>query len=140
MRPLRALIATRVGQPLSMADVRESITHLFGLGRFQDVRVDAIEAPGGVLLRYDLIPLHTVSVSIFGPPGMLRPAAGEGLGLDEGLLRRTMTNRFGARRQSGGRRGRAHHRAALSRPRLPARDGAPGGDRGARSRSHAAGI
>ena len=36
-----ALVETRVGQPLSMPAVRESITHLFGLGRFQDVRVEA---------------------------------------------------------------------------------------------------
>ena len=91
-----ALVATRVGQPLSMADVRESITHLFGLGRFQDVRVDASEAPGGVLLRYDLIPLHTVQRVDFRAAGDVAVAAGKGLGLDEGLLRRTMTNRFGA--------------------------------------------
>ena len=58
-----ALIETQVGEPLSMAEVRESITHLFGLGRFQDVRVDATDAPGGVRLRYDLIPLHSVQRS-----------------------------------------------------------------------------
>jgi outer membrane protein insertion porin family len=95
-----ALIETRVGQPLSMAAVRESITHLFSLGRFQDVRVDAREAPGGVLLRYDLIPLHSVQRVDFRavtrgerPPGT---GGSKDLGLDEGLLRRTMTNRFGA--------------------------------------------
>src|SRR5215212_10125577 len=66
------LIATTVGQPLSMAAVRESITHLFGLGRFQDVRVDASDVPGGVLLRFDLVPLHSVQRVDF------RPAAGLG--------------------------------------------------------------
>lgn len=95
-----ALIATRVGQPLSMVEVRESITHLFGLGRFQDIRVDASEAPGGVVLRYDLIPLHTVQrvdFRVARDAGEARAAGtGKGLGLDEGLLRRTMTNRFGA--------------------------------------------
>jgi outer membrane protein insertion porin family len=81
-----ALVETRVGQPLSMTAVRASITHLFGLGRFQDVRVEAIDAPGGVALRYDLVPLHSVHRVDF------RGTAG----LSEGLLRQTMTNRFGA--------------------------------------------
>ena len=55
-----ALVETHVGDPLSMAEVRASITHIFGLGRFQDVQVEAIDAPGGVALRYNLIPLHSV--------------------------------------------------------------------------------
>lgn len=80
------LVATRVGQPLAMADVRESIAHLFGLGRFQDVRVEAVEVPGGVRLRYDLIPIHAVQRIDFRGT----------LGLSEGLLRRTVVNRFGA--------------------------------------------
>ena len=80
-----ALVETRVGQPLSMTAVRASITHLFGLGRFQDVQVEAIDAPGGVALRYDLVPLHSVQRVDF------RGTAG----LSEGLLRQTMTNRFG---------------------------------------------
>jgi outer membrane protein insertion porin family len=95
-----ALIETHVGEALSMAAVRESITHLFGLGRFQDVRVDATAVPGGVRLRYDLIPLHSVQQVDFRAPSAAEPggtARGSGkLGLDEGLLRRTMTNRFGA--------------------------------------------
>lgn len=80
------LVATRVGQPLSMVDVRESIAHVFGLGRFQDVRVEAFEAPGGVRLRYDMIPIHAVQRIDFRGR----------LGLSEGLLRRTVVNRFGA--------------------------------------------
>ena len=91
------LIETRPGQPLSMAAVRESITHLFGLGRFQDVRVDASDVAGGVLLRYDLVPLHTVQRVNFRPARSAQDAGGGNrLGLDTGLLRRTMTNRFGA--------------------------------------------
>jgi outer membrane protein insertion porin family len=93
-----ALIETHVGDPLSMAAVRESITHLFGLGRFQDVRVDATDAPGGVRLLYDLIPLHSVQQVSFRAvdADASSPAAGsKSLGIDEGLLRRTMTNRFG---------------------------------------------
>ena len=55
------LVETRVGQPLSMAAVRESIAHLYSLGRFQDVQVEATEAPGGgVVLRFNLMPLHSV--------------------------------------------------------------------------------
>ena len=80
------LVETRVGQPLSMVAVRESITHLFSLGRFQDVQVDGSEAPGGVRLRYDLIPLHSVRRVNF------RGTAG----LPERLLRRTVADRFGA--------------------------------------------
>ena len=33
------LVETRVGEPLGMAAVRESITHLFSLGRYEDIRV-----------------------------------------------------------------------------------------------------
>ena len=82
------LVETRVGQPLSMADVRESIGHLYSLGRFQDVRVDATAtAAGGVSVRYDLVPLRSVErVDFVGT-----------LGLDRGLLRRTIADRYGAR-------------------------------------------
>jgi outer membrane protein insertion porin family len=86
-----ALVETRVGQPLSMTAVRASITHLFGLGRYQDVQVEAIDAPGGVALRYDLVPLHSVQRVDF------RGAAG----LSEGFLRQTITNRFGASPPAG---------------------------------------
>ena len=82
-----ALVETRVGDPLSMTQVRASITHIFGLGRFQDVQVEALDAPGGVALRYNLIPLHTVErVDFRGDPHLALPA---------GLLRETVTNRFG---------------------------------------------
>jgi outer membrane protein assembly factor BamA len=47
-RALVDLVETRPGQPLSMAAVRESISHLFTLGRFQDVQVEAVvDGPGG---------------------------------------------------------------------------------------------
>jgi outer membrane protein insertion porin family len=83
------LVETRVGEPLAMAAVRESITHLLGLGRFQDVQVEGLDAPGGVALRYNLVPLHSVQRVDF------RPASGAvGLGLSEALLRRTVENRF----------------------------------------------
>ena len=37
-------LQTKVGAPLKMADVRETITHLYSLGRFDDVRVEAEDA------------------------------------------------------------------------------------------------
>jgi hypothetical protein len=33
------LVETRVGEPLAMRDVRGTIEHLVGVGRFEDVRV-----------------------------------------------------------------------------------------------------
>jgi outer membrane protein assembly factor BamA len=82
------LLETHVGMPLAMTDVRESITHLYSLGRFQDVRVDAAtSSSGGVSLRFDLVPLRSVQdVEFTGT-----------LGLDKGLLRRTIADRYGAR-------------------------------------------
>jgi outer membrane protein insertion porin family len=85
---VRGLVETRAGQPLSMAQVRASITHIFGLGRFQDIQVEALPSPGGVLLRYRLIPLHAVQrVDFRGQPS---------LGLPERMIRSAVTNRFGA--------------------------------------------
>ena len=51
-------IETRPGQPLSMRQVRESLTHLFSLGEFIDVRVSAAAGAQGVSLRYDLAPFR----------------------------------------------------------------------------------
>jgi outer membrane protein insertion porin family len=89
---LLELVETRAGQPLSMAAVRESITHLYSLGRFQDVQVEATDAPNGaVSLSYNLIPVHAVERVRF-----------EGkLGLSEGLLRDTVEERFGRTPQVG---------------------------------------
>jgi outer membrane protein assembly factor BamA len=78
-------VQTRIGAPLKMADVRESITHLYSLGRFDDVRVEAESDPGGVSLRYVLDPLHLVTKVVF---------RGD-LGLPEGTLRDRMTERSG---------------------------------------------
>ena len=46
------LIVTSVGIPLSMTDVRESIWHLFSLGYYSDIRVDASLRDGGVVLLF----------------------------------------------------------------------------------------
>ena len=82
-----ALVETRAGDTLSMANVRESIAHVFGLGRFQDIQVEAVEAPGGVSLRYNLVPLHNVQrVDFRGHPS---------LALSTDTVRRAMASRYG---------------------------------------------
>ena len=78
-------LQTRVGAPLSMQDVRETITHFYSLGRFTDIQVDADAADNGVAVRFDLKPIHTVTkVDLLG-----------NLGLSEGTLRSRITERFG---------------------------------------------
>src|SRR5689334_11687035 len=85
---IAGLVETRVGDDLSMSQVRESISHIFGLGRFQDVQVDATATTGGVTLRYNLIPLHNVQrVEFRGTPS---------LALSADALRDAVTGRFGA--------------------------------------------
>jgi len=81
------LVETHVGDSLSMSQVRESITHIFGLGRFQDVQVEATSTPAGVSLRYNLVPLHNVQrVEFRGTPS---------LALSADTLRDAVTGRFG---------------------------------------------
>jgi outer membrane protein assembly complex protein YaeT len=82
------VVETLAGEPLSMFKVRESIVHLFSLGRFEDVRVDATLDGGRVALRYDLVPIHPVTQIRFSGTGKS--------GIDEGILRRALTDRFGA--------------------------------------------
>jgi outer membrane protein insertion porin family len=58
-----AAVETRVGEPLSMQHVRETMDHLVGLGRFQDVRVfaEAVAGPpAGVRLRWELSPVQRI--------------------------------------------------------------------------------
>ena len=65
------LVETEVGTALSMRHVRESLTHLFSLGTFEDVRVDASLLGGGVSLLYELVPLALVErVVIDGDTGV----------------------------------------------------------------------
>ena len=83
-RLLVGLVETRAGQPLSMRAVRESIAHLMSLNRFEDVQAFSEPVPGGVRVRYVLVPLHPVDRVEF------RGA----LGLAEGELRRALAERF----------------------------------------------
>lgn len=82
------LIETRVGQPLSMAAVRDSIAHLFSLGQFEDVQVRATRVGASVALRYELVPVHPVSKIEF--------AGGAGApGIDKGQLLRAVLDLYG---------------------------------------------
>ncbi|MGE3274155.1 MAG: POTRA domain-containing protein [Vicinamibacterales bacterium] len=85
---VRELIETRVGDPLSMQRVRESIDHLVGLGRFEDVRIFASDAgtADAVALRWALTPVRRlVDVEITG-----QPAVGAG------RIRREIDDLYGA--------------------------------------------
>ena len=65
------LVETRVGEPLSMRQVRESVTHLFSLGRFENVAVDGRVGTDGVVLRYSLAPLQIIErIEIDGRAGV----------------------------------------------------------------------
>ena len=57
----RELVETRVGEPLSMRHVRETLAHLFSLGRYGAVEVGASARPGGVALLYELRPFEVVT-------------------------------------------------------------------------------
>ena len=55
------LIETRVGEPLAAHSVRNTIDHLVGLGRFEDVRVVTAPSDQGVALRWHLTPVRRIS-------------------------------------------------------------------------------
>jgi outer membrane protein insertion porin family len=86
---LTSIVETVVGQALSMSQVRETVTHLFSLGRFEGVSVDGALDNGRVTLRYDLVPIHAVSRIRFD--GRLN-----GPGIDTGEMRRAIADRYGA--------------------------------------------
>jgi len=90
---LTQVIETQPGQPLAMAQVRETVTHLFSLGRFEDVRVDATLENGRVALRYELSPIHPVAT--------IRFAGAAGPGIDRGALRQVIVDRYGVSPPAG---------------------------------------
>ena len=80
------LVETRVGEPLGMENVRGTIDHLVGIGRFEDVRVFASETDQGVALRWQLVPVRRITkITVTGNPVL--PAQ---------EIRRAVTDRFGA--------------------------------------------
>ena len=85
-RALLDLVQTRVGAPLTMTQVRETLAHLFGLGRYEDVQVDASLRGDQVVLVYDLVSLHPVRRIEFRGT----------LGLPEKDLRSAVVERYGA--------------------------------------------
>jgi len=80
-----ALIETTTGEPLSMRDVTETATQLMSLGRFEDVQAAIDTLPGGVRVRFLLLPLHPVDRVEFRGP----------LGVAENELRDLVRDRFG---------------------------------------------
>ena len=69
-----------------MTDVRETLAHLFGLGRYQNIQVDAALKDAGVVLTYRLVPVLRVR----------RIAFQGSLQLPESELRRAVVDRYGA--------------------------------------------
>jgi outer membrane protein insertion porin family len=85
---LTQVVSTAAGQPLSMVQVRETVAHLFSLGRFEGVSVDATLENGRVALRYELLPIHPVArIRFEGPLGAP--------GVDQGAMRRAIVDRYG---------------------------------------------
>jgi outer membrane protein assembly factor BamA len=84
---LLELIETPVGTPLNISAVRETVTHLFALGRYEDVIVHADQTAAGVVLVYDLVPLHPIETIHFAGPIES--------GVDTRRLRRVIRDRFG---------------------------------------------
>ena len=61
------LIETRIGDELAMGDVRNTIDHLVGLGRFENVRVLTAPTDQGVSIRWELTPVRRIArVSVTG--------------------------------------------------------------------------
>lgn len=82
---VRELVETRVGEPLSMRQVRETLAHLFSLGLYRGVEVGAGASRGGVALLYELESLEIIDRVEF-----------EGArGVAEAELRRVIVQRHG---------------------------------------------
>jgi outer membrane protein insertion porin family len=88
---ITGLVETKAGEPLSMRDVRETLTHLIALNRFEDVQVFQEPQGAGLRLRYVLFPVHAVDRIEF---------RGQ-LGLAEGEVRRVVTERYGTAPPAG---------------------------------------
>jgi outer membrane protein assembly complex protein YaeT len=56
------LVETRLGDPLDMERVRDTIDHMVGLGRYDDVRLTAVPSPDGtgVVLTWVLRPIERI--------------------------------------------------------------------------------
>ncbi|MGD9902476.1 MAG: POTRA domain-containing protein [Vicinamibacterales bacterium] len=83
---LLVLVETTVGEPLAMADVRQTIDHLVALGRFADIRVTGRADGDGVHLRYALVPLDRIVRVRFSGAGAI----------DDDVLRTEIDEQLGA--------------------------------------------
>ena len=89
-RTIAGLIETHIGEPLSMQDVRATIDHLVGLGRFDDVRVLSTPSAEGVALVWQLAPVTRVArIKVDGRPAIA-----------EAAIRSELSERFGLRPSS----------------------------------------
>ena len=80
------LVETRIGEPLTMINIRSTIDHLVGLGRFEDVRVFASPSDQGVIVRWLLTPVRRIgTVEVEGDAQ-----------LSEAAIRAELADRFGA--------------------------------------------
>jgi len=78
VKDLQEALVTRVGDPLSIEQVRDSIFHLFTIGQFEDVRVEANGHQNGVALRYVVVPKRTVTkIEFKGGLGLSRRRLGQ---------------------------------------------------------------
>jgi outer membrane protein insertion porin family len=83
-----ALLETRAGDPLAMQAVRTTVTHIFSLGRFENVIVRASANGDGVAIVYELTPTHPIrKITFAGTSGIS--------GVDDGRLRRAIAERYG---------------------------------------------
>ncbi|HEX7486249.1 MAG TPA: POTRA domain-containing protein [Vicinamibacterales bacterium] len=65
------VLETKVGAVLTTAAARESIILLMALARFEDVKVEAQITPRGIVLVYDMMPVHAVkSIEFRGDLGL----------------------------------------------------------------------
>jgi outer membrane protein assembly complex protein YaeT len=71
------LVETRLGEPLEMQPVRDTIDHLVGLGRYDDVRLSAAPGPDGtgVVLTWVVRPIQRVVRTATAGGGELASAA-----------------------------------------------------------------
>ncbi|MSO34944.1 MAG: outer membrane protein assembly factor [Acidobacteria bacterium] len=80
------LVETRIGEPLTMINIRSTIDHLVGLGRFEDVRVFASPSDQGVIVRWLLTPVRRIGTVEVDGDAQLPDAA----------IRAELADRFGA--------------------------------------------
>ncbi len=87
-RALTQLVVVRPGQPFEIREVRETVLHLYALGRFEDVQVDARREGTGVAVRFELTAARPVSGITFAGD-LSQP------GIDAGRLKRAIVERAG---------------------------------------------